>query len=70
MKQLKENPLEALNPLPVRGQIGFLSSSKMSFSGDTLAILGELGNVLSGIHKRMLSEGFELVDGTIRKSTS
>jgi hypothetical protein len=36
-------------------------------SKDTLNALEELGDVLRGIHKRMIFEGYEIVDGTIRK---
>ena len=36
-------------------------------SRDTLKALEALGAVLRGIHGRMLREGYELVDGAIRK---
>lgn len=36
-------------------------------SKDTLNALEELGDVLRGIHKRMIFEGYEIVDGNIRK---
>lgn len=36
-------------------------------SKETLDALEELGDVLRSIHKRMVSEGYEIVDGKIRK---
>lgn len=36
-------------------------------SKDTLNALEELGDVLRGINKRMIFEGYEIVDGNIRK---
>ena len=36
-------------------------------SKDTLNSLEELGDVLKSIHRRMISEGYEIVDGVIRK---
>jgi hypothetical protein len=36
-------------------------------SEDTLIALEELGEVLKQIHRRMKSEGYEIVDGVIRK---
>lgn len=34
---------------------------------DTLNSLQELGGVLRGIRKRMITEGYELINGIIRK---
>lgn len=36
-------------------------------SKDTLNALEELGDVLRCIHKRMTYEGYEIVDGVVRK---
>ncbi len=67
MKQLRESPSEALNPLSIQRQIGLLGSSKKVFSKDTLNALKELGVVLRGIQQRMRVEGYELTNGVIRK---
>lgn len=40
------------------------------FSQETLHALDELGLILRGIHRRMTAEGYELVDGRIRKVES
>ena len=64
--------------VPEEGQRGLLCSNKKSFrcpslslnsilSKDTLNSLEELGDVLTSIHRRMISEGYEIVDGVIRK---
>ncbi len=57
-----------------KGQSGFLRGEKVvsqyPLSKDTLLALEELGDVLKSIHRRMVSEGYELVDGAIRKKTS
>jgi hypothetical protein len=39
----------------------------VALSKDTLIALEELGDVLRRIHKRMIFEGYEIVDGNIRK---
>lgn len=62
---------------PVKAQCGFLSNSttpsspsllvSMSLPSETINALEELGGALRAIHKRMVTEGYELVDGVIRK---
>lgn len=37
------------------------------FSKDTTIALEKLGEILKSIHSRLLSEGYEIVDGNIRK---
>ena len=48
---------------------GLLRGNEVSvvLSKDTLIALEELGDVLRRIHKRMIFEGYEMVDGNIRK---
>lgn len=36
-------------------------------SKDTLRALDELGDILRKVHRRMTSEGYEIVDGSIQK---
>ena len=59
---------------PRKGQAGLVRGQKVvsqyPLSKDTLLALEELGDVLKSIHRRMVSEGYELVDGVIRKKTS
>ena len=59
---------------PQKGQAGLLRDKKVvsqyPLSKDTLLALEELGDVLKSIHRRMVSEGYELVDGVIRKKVS
>jgi hypothetical protein len=43
-----------------------LSSSPI-LSKDTLNALKELGDVLKSIHRRMVSEGYEIIDGVVKK---
>lgn len=63
---------------PNEGQRGLLCSNKASLrcpslssssplSKETLSALEELGGVLRDIHKRMVSEGYEIIGGVIRK---
>ncbi len=40
------------------------------FSKETTFALEKLGEILKNIHKRMTYEGFEIVDGSIHKTTS
>lgn len=59
---------------PHKGQARLLRGEKVvsqyPLSKDTLLALEELGDVLKSIHRRMVSEGYELVDGVIRKKSS
>lgn len=59
---------------PHKGQAGLLRNQKVvsqyPLSKDTLLALEELGDVLKSIHRRMVSEGYEIVDGVIRKKVS
>lgn len=36
-------------------------------SKDTLDAFEELGLILRGVHRRMISEGYEIADGHVRK---
>ncbi len=65
--------------VPKEGQRGFLCSNKESLrcpslclreslNKETIESLEELGGILKNIHKRMVSEGYQLIDGTICKS--
>lgn len=54
---------------PNEGRIGLLCNGP-TLSKDTLSALEELGDILRGIHKRMISEGYEIVDGRIQKIRS
>ena len=64
--------------VPKEGQRDLMCSNKESLrcpslcsssilSKDTLNALEELGDVLKCIHKRMVSEGYEIVDGVVKK---
>jgi hypothetical protein len=57
------------NTLTVENTGKLLCDEKSSvvLSKDTLNALEELGDVLRGIHKRMVFEEYEIVDGNIRK---
>jgi len=37
------------------------------FSEETIQALANLGNVLAGIHRRMIAEGYEIKDGKVVK---
>ncbi len=78
MKKLHRSQYDASKFEPNEGQRGLLCSNKASLrcpslssssilSKDTLNALEELGDVLRHIHKRLVSEGYEIVDGSIRK---
>ena len=58
------------NTLAVANTDELLSNEHVfqTLSKDTLNALEELGEVLRNIHKRMIFEGYELVDGHIRKA--
>lgn len=78
MNELHTGQYDAPEFEPNEGQRGLLCSNEASSRGpslssspvlskDTLDALEELGDILRGIHKRMVSEGYEIVDGVIRK---
>jgi hypothetical protein len=78
MNELYKSQYDAPEIEPNEGQRGLLYSNKASLrcpslssssilSKETLSALEELGDVLRGIHKRMISEGYEIINGTIRK---
>ncbi len=45
---------------------GLLSGDEATLSSVTISALEELGTILGRIHKRMVSEGYEIVNGDIR----
>jgi hypothetical protein len=64
--------------VPKEGQRNFACSNKKSLrcpslglnptlSKDTIVALEELGDILKGIHKRIVSEGYEIKNGYIVK---
>lgn len=78
MNELHKGQYDAPEFEPNEGQRGLLCSNKASLccpslslssilSKTTIDALEELGGVLGNIHKRMISEGYEIVDGVIRK---
>ncbi len=78
MKKLHINLISDNNNfVPKEGQRDLMCSNEASSRGplssspvlskDTLDALKELGDVLRDIHKRMISEGYEIMDGVIRK---
>jgi len=61
---------ESKNNTPTVEKTGTLlcdDKASVVLSKDTLNALEGLGDVLRGIHKRMILEGYEIVDGNIRK---
>lgn len=71
MSKLHESLNNAPQPRPTEEQDQLLCDGpKHTLSKDTLDALEELGDVLRGIHRRMVSEGYEIVDGNIRKVVS
>ena len=60
----KENDALAIEPTE---ELLCADEVSVVLSKDTLNALEELGDVLRGIHKRMIFEGYEIVDGNIRK---
>jgi hypothetical protein len=71
MNELNKSQYDTLESASAEGPYGLLGSDTAPngpiLSIDTLKALEELGDVLRGIHKRMISEGYELIDGVIRK---
>ena len=78
MNELRKSLVSNKNFEPREGQRELLRSSKdllrcPSFgvssilSKDTLNALEELGYVLKSIHRRMIAEGYEIVDGVVKK---
>lgn len=74
MDALHNDQLNTSQFNPHKGQVGLLRGQKVvsqyPLSKETLLALEELGDVLKSIHRRMVSEGYELVDGVIRKKVS
>ncbi len=79
MNKLHNNQINDLNFVPKEGQRGLLCSNKESFrcpslsiesclSKETIESLEELGNVLKNIHHRLVSEGYQISNGTISKN--
>lgn len=79
MNELHKGQYDASEFEPNEGQRGLLCSNKASLrcpslsssptlSKDTLRALEELGDVLKSIRKRMYAEGYELVNGVVRKA--
>lgn len=68
MSKLHESLNNAPQPQPSKEQDQLLCEGpKHLLSKDTLDALEELGGVLRNIHRRMVLEGYEIVDGNIRK---
>lgn len=78
MSKLHKSQYTATKKLePNEGQRGLLCSNNVSvrcpslsfrsLSNDTLEALDDLGNVLKGIRKRMISEGYKITDGVVHK---
>lgn len=70
MERLHHKGIASAGTKPEHGMSAPLwcsSSGTPVLSKETLASLEELGDVLLCIHKRMVSEGYEIVDGDIRK---
>ena len=66
MNPLHTNENHALAIEPTK-ELLCVDEVSVVLSKDTLNALEELGDVLRGIHKRMVFEGYEIVDGNIRK---
>ena len=66
MNPLHTNKNQALAIEPTE-ELLCVDEVSVVLSKDTLNALEELGDVLRGIHKRMVFEGYEIVDGNIRK---
>ena len=45
----------------------FLDAQNCTFTSETLEALGELGGVLKKIHNRLISEGYTVVNGELKK---
>lgn len=48
----------------------FDASKSLFISKETLTALEELGDILKRIHQRMTFEGYEIVEGSIQKTSS
>jgi hypothetical protein len=66
MNSLHTNENDALTVEPTK-ELLCADDVSVVLSKETLNALEELGDVLRGIHKRMIFEGYEIVDGNIRK---
>ncbi len=44
-----------------------VNRDELIFTKETVESLGELGEILKKIHKRLISEGYTIVDGKIKK---
>lgn len=78
MNELHGKPNNGIIIEPEKGQRGFLCSNKepfrcpfvgsnSAFTKETLEALEDLGEVLKSIKKRMYNEGYQVVDGVVRK---
>jgi hypothetical protein len=79
MNELHESLISKNNFEPEKGQRELLCSNKdllrcpflgegQILSKDTLDALEGLGDILKSIRERMYNEGYEIVNGTVRKS--
>jgi hypothetical protein len=63
INQKAGNIKDSKNPQDVVG----MDPSEWQFDDDTIMALSDLGDVLRRIHNRMENEGYEIVDGKVKK---
>ena len=70
MNELPTTSYEAVQLEPKKEQGKLLYTSQVPLSRDTLDALEELGEILKCVRKEMIADGYEIVDGVVRKVTA
>jgi len=67
MNEVDTTSYEAVRLPPTEDKAKPAYKSQVPFSRDTLDALEELGKILQCVRKEMIEDGYEIVDGVIRK---
>jgi hypothetical protein len=67
MNEVDTTSYEAVRLPPPKDQAKPVYKSQVPFSRDTLDALEELGKILQCVRKEMIEDGYEIVDGVVRK---
>ena len=70
MKKPLENPCHVQPRYPRRTLHGYSVGDKEVFSNETFEALQELGNILRGIRRKMIAQGYDIIDGVVCKIDS
>ncbi len=67
MNEVEKTSYEPLCLPPPKGESKPVYKSQIPFSRETLDALEELGKILQCVRKEMIEDGYEIVEGVVRK---